>query len=154
MNRILRGKRPTVCLIDPYPSWLIKSVGLLERLWLLRVNDSLLTSGVILEDQQWHGPFLRPWGRIVNRFQTVEGEGVSRGQWTFNSRNLQWVLRLVTDKAIGSICPGYLKDCPSVQIYVQTLQLSDESLLRILPFNEARLVGTREREFSMVAPRL
>uniref|UniRef100_A0A803SLJ1 Reverse transcriptase domain-containing protein n=1 Tax=Anolis carolinensis TaxID=28377 RepID=A0A803SLJ1_ANOCA len=57
-------------------------------------------------------------------------------------------------KALNGLGPAYLRDRISYHKPARPLRSSGEALLSPLPISQARLVGTRERAFSAVAPRL
>ena len=60
------------------------------------------------------------------------------------SQNVQFQVLLITDKALYSLGPGYLKDCITPYEPSQLLRSSGESLLLVLPASEACLVRTKE----------
>uniref|UniRef100_A0A803TNY3 Reverse transcriptase domain-containing protein n=1 Tax=Anolis carolinensis TaxID=28377 RepID=A0A803TNY3_ANOCA len=66
----------------------------------------------------------------------------------------QFKVQVLTYKALHSLGPTYLRDRISSYEPVRTLRSSGEALLALPPPSQVRLVGTRERAFSAVAPRL
>ncbi|XP_067320958.1 uncharacterized protein [Anolis sagrei] len=66
----------------------------------------------------------------------------------------QFKVLVLSYKALNSSGPKYLSDRISAYDPTRTLRSSGEALLSIPPASQARLAGTRERAFSVVAPRL
>uniref|UniRef100_A0A803U0C0 Reverse transcriptase domain-containing protein n=1 Tax=Anolis carolinensis TaxID=28377 RepID=A0A803U0C0_ANOCA len=66
----------------------------------------------------------------------------------------QFKVQTIIYKALNGLGPAYLRDRISYYKPARALRSSEEALLSPLPLSQARLVGTRERAFSAVAPRL
>nr|XP_060621478.1 uncharacterized protein LOC132768982 [Anolis sagrei ordinatus]XP_060621479.1 uncharacterized protein LOC132768982 [Anolis sagrei ordinatus]XP_060621480.1 uncharacterized protein LOC132768982 [Anolis sagrei ordinatus] len=66
----------------------------------------------------------------------------------------QFKVQVLTYKDLNGLGPAYLRDRISVYEPKCSLCSSGETLLMILPASQARLVGMRDRAFSVVAPRL
>uniref|UniRef100_H9G469 Myosin IE n=1 Tax=Anolis carolinensis TaxID=28377 RepID=H9G469_ANOCA len=66
----------------------------------------------------------------------------------------QFKVQTIIYKALNGLGPAYLRDRISYHKPARPLRSSGEALLSPLPISQARLVGTRERAFSAVAPRL
>nr|XP_060636643.1 uncharacterized protein LOC132778050 isoform X4 [Anolis sagrei ordinatus] len=65
----------------------------------------------------------------------------------------QFKMQVLTDKALNGLGPAYLRDRISVYEPTQSLRSSREDLISIPPASQQQLVGTRERAFSVEAPR-
>uniref|UniRef100_R4GDA2 Reverse transcriptase domain-containing protein n=1 Tax=Anolis carolinensis TaxID=28377 RepID=R4GDA2_ANOCA len=66
----------------------------------------------------------------------------------------QFKVLVITYQAQNGLGPIYLRDRLSPYEPVRSLRSSGEALLSLPPASQARLVGTRDRAFSVVAPRL
>uniref|UniRef100_A0A803TMD6 Reverse transcriptase domain-containing protein n=1 Tax=Anolis carolinensis TaxID=28377 RepID=A0A803TMD6_ANOCA len=66
----------------------------------------------------------------------------------------QFKVQVITYKALNGLGPSYLSDRLSPYEPARSLRSSGEALLSLPPPSQARLVGMRERAFSVVAPRL
>uniref|UniRef100_A0A803T068 Reverse transcriptase domain-containing protein n=1 Tax=Anolis carolinensis TaxID=28377 RepID=A0A803T068_ANOCA len=66
----------------------------------------------------------------------------------------QFKVQVITYKALNGLGPTYLRDRISPYEPARPLRSSGEALLSLPPTSQLRLVGTRERAFSAVAPRL
>uniref|UniRef100_A0A803TKZ4 Reverse transcriptase domain-containing protein n=1 Tax=Anolis carolinensis TaxID=28377 RepID=A0A803TKZ4_ANOCA len=66
----------------------------------------------------------------------------------------QFKVQVVTYKALNGLEPTYLGDRISPYEPARSLHSSGEALLSLPPPSQSRLVGTRERAFSVMAPRL
>ncbi|XP_062830654.1 uncharacterized protein LOC134297353 [Anolis carolinensis] len=66
----------------------------------------------------------------------------------------QFKVQVITYKALNSLGPTYLRDRISPYEPARSLRSWGEALLSLPPPSQSRLVGTRVRAFSVVAPRL
>ncbi|XP_062825481.1 uncharacterized protein LOC134295910 [Anolis carolinensis] len=79
---------------------------------------------------------------------------LSQLHWLPICYRAQFKVLVLTFKALNGSGPTYLSERISSYQPTRTLRSSGEALLSIPPASQARLVGTRDRAFSVVAPRL
>ncbi|XP_067323144.1 uncharacterized protein, partial [Anolis sagrei] len=79
---------------------------------------------------------------------------LSQLHWLPICYRTQFKVLVLAYKALNGSGPKYLSDRILAYEPTRTLRSSGEALLSIPPASQARLAGTRERAFSVVAPRL
>ncbi|XP_067316846.1 uncharacterized protein [Anolis sagrei] len=79
---------------------------------------------------------------------------LSQLHWLPICYRAQFKVLMLSYKALNGSGPKYLADRISAYEPTRALRSSGEALLSVPPVSQARLAGTRERAFSVVAPRL
>ena len=93
--------------------------------------------------------------QIVN-WGTTQGSHnpLQQLHWLSIHFQAEFKVLVLTYKALNGLGPSYLKDLNSLYEPARVLRSSGEAFLSVPPPSQVHLVGTRERAFSVAAPRL